>query len=149
MGYLLEPFADGAGTIPPASEAPVAPVWADYQDCRKDLSWLQCAHCLCGECCEKLIIEVLPEDAEREPLIRKKGSPIYTPPELTESGKPELEGYLLSTGMGCVFLNAETKLCTIYRTRPLVCRLFDCDGKDKEELVQLGILTDRSQGRSR
>jgi Fe-S-cluster containining protein len=69
--------------------------------------------CRCAECCEKLIIEVLLEDAEREPLIREKGSPIYTDARLTESGKPELEGYLLSTGKGCVFLNAETKLCAI------------------------------------
>jgi Fe-S-cluster containining protein len=92
-----------------------------------------------------LVVEVLPEDAEREPLIREKGSPIYTDARLTKSGKPELEGYLLSTGKGCVFLHAETQLCMIYRTRPFVCRLFDCDGEDKQELVQLGIQTDRSQ----
>ena len=105
--------------------------------------------CRCGECCEKLVIEVLPEDAEREPLIREKGSPIYTDARLTKSGKPELEGYLLSTGKGCVFLNAQTKLCTIYRTRPLACRLFDCDDEEKKELVHLGILTDQSRGLSR
>jgi hypothetical protein len=30
-----------------------------------------------------LIIEVLPEDAQREPLIREKGSPIYTDARLS------------------------------------------------------------------
>jgi Fe-S-cluster containining protein len=33
-----------------------------------------------------------------------------------------------------------TSLCTIYETRPLVCRLFDCDGDDRQQLVELGIL---------
>jgi Fe-S-cluster containining protein len=48
-------------------------------------------------------------------------------------------------GSGCVFLNPQTQLCTIYRTRPLACRLFDCDGEDRQRLVQLGILPDRSK----
>src|SRR5262245_35068958 len=52
--------------------------------------------CRCGRCC-RLIIEVDVEDAEREPQIKEKGSPIYVPPELTASGQRELAGYLLNS----------------------------------------------------
>jgi len=52
--------------------------------------------CRCAECCRRLIIEVSGEDAEREPRIKEKGSPTYTPAELTESGERELEGHLLN-----------------------------------------------------
>jgi hypothetical protein len=27
-----------------------------------------------------------------------------------------------------------------YETRPLICRLFDCDGEGKEQLIELGVL---------
>lgn len=103
--------------------------------------------CRCAECCRRLIIEVLLEDAEREPKIRERGSPIYTAAELTRSGQRELSGYLLNgPGGACVFLDQETNLCTIHATRPLVCRLFNCDGEDRQELVELGILpADRSR----
>jgi hypothetical protein len=49
--------------------------------------------CRCGECCRRLIIEVAVEDAEREPKIKKLGSPTYLPGILTCSGKAELIGY--------------------------------------------------------
>ena len=103
------------------------------------------ATCRCGECCRRLIIEVLLEDAEREPRIAELGSPIYHPAELTASGQRELIGYLLNTGKdrACVFLDQKTDLCTIHGTRPLLCRLFNCDGEDREHLVQLGILPPR------
>src|SRR3712207_1959704 len=45
----------------------------------------------CGKYC-RLLIEVLPEDAEREPKIEELRSPIYYPPEFTESGQRELAG---------------------------------------------------------
>jgi Fe-S-cluster containining protein len=83
--------------------------------------------CRCAECCRRLIIEVGLEDAEREPRIKERGSPIFTPPELTASGERELEGYLLNgKDLACVFLDREKNLCTIHETRPLACRLFDC-----------------------
>lgn len=99
--------------------------------------------CRCAACCRHLIIEVRIEDAEREPKIRERGSPIYTDALLTESGKPELEGYLLngrSPDMACVFLDQATNNCTIYETRPLLCRLFDCSGPGRDQLIELGIL---------
>lgn len=98
--------------------------------------------CRCAECCRRLIIEVDLEDAEREPKVREKGSPIYTPGELTGTGQRELEGYLLNSqeDLACVFLDRATSLCSIYDTRPLTCRLFDCHGEGREQLIELGIL---------
>jgi Fe-S-cluster containining protein len=55
-----------------------------------------------------------------------------------------LEGYLLNRVNGpdvaCVFLDQATHHCTIYETRPLGCRLFDCGGAGREQLIELGIL---------
>jgi len=103
--------------------------------------------CKCAECCRRLIIEVLPEDAEREPKIKELGSPIYEDPRLTASGQRELIGYLLNKitekSHACVFLDDATNLCQIYDTRPLVCRLFDCAGEGREQLIELGILPPR------
>jgi len=79
--------------------------------------------CKCGECCERLIIEVTHRDAEREPRIREC-QPIKG---FTE----EQIGYLLNdpeNDHACHFFDRTTRLCTIYQTRPLCCRLFNCDG---------------------
>ena len=98
--------------------------------------------CRCGECCRRLLIEVDLDDAEREPRIKERGSPTYTDERLTRSGKRELEGYLLNSrdGMACVFLDRQTNLCTIYETRPLACRVFDCDREGREQMIELGII---------
>lgn len=107
--------------------------------------------CRCGECC-RMIIEADLDDAKREPRIAERGSPIYTPAELTGTGKDELEGYMLNdqaNGYACTFLDTATNLCSIYPTRPWACRVFDCDGQQREELVQLGILPPKGQSRSR
>ena len=103
--------------------------------------------CRCGECCRRLIIECCVEDGEVEPKIKELGSPIYSSAEVSLVGQRELEGYLLnghSEDPACVFLDQATNLCAIYDTRPLVCRLFDCDGEDRENLIQLGILPPRT-----
>jgi hypothetical protein len=101
--------------------------------------------CRCGECCRRLIQEVLVEDAEVEPRIKERCSPLYEHPRLTASGTRELIGYLLNAEDGpCTFLDRQTNLCTIHETRPLMCRLFSCDGNDREDLVELGILPPRA-----
>jgi hypothetical protein len=101
--------------------------------------------CRCGECCRRLILEVLIEDAEVEPKIKERCSPLYEHPQLTASGTRELIGYLLNAEDGpCTFLDRQTNLCTIHETRPLMCRLFSCDGDDRERLVELGILPPRT-----
>ena len=106
----------------------------------------KCVHLPCAESCRRLIIEVSLEDAERDPKIKERGSPIFTPAELTASGMRETEGYVLNTKekeYACVFLDLETNLCSIYATRPRVCRLFDCDGAGRDHLIELGILPPR------
>jgi Putative zinc- or iron-chelating domain len=93
------------------------------------------ASCRCGDCCRRLLIEVDAEDARREPKIVERGSPILSAAEVTRSGRRELEGYLLNSAANdgaCVFLDQTTNLCHIYGSRPLVCRLFDCDHHDVE-----------------
>jgi Fe-S-cluster containining protein len=96
--------------------------------------------CRCGECCRQLLIEVLAEDADREPKIKERGTPIFD--DMNPTGEKVLVGYFLNDqeGSGCVFLAQQSNLCTIYETRPLVCRLFNCDeGEGFEQLVELGI----------
>jgi Fe-S-cluster containining protein len=79
--------------------------------------------CRCGKCYESLIIEATMKDGEREPKLKENASPIYD----DMSGVKEQIGYLLNgPGGPCVFLDPATKLCTIYETRPLCCRLYDC-----------------------
>jgi hypothetical protein len=92
--------------------------------------------CRCGNCCRRLLIQVTLEDAKREPKIRERGSPIYTAAEMTVSGRKELEGYLLNSqdnSYACAFLDQTTNLCQIYGSRPLICRLFDCDDSDVQQ----------------
>ena len=98
------------------------------------------SECLCGLCCRRLLIEVLAEDAEREPRIKALGSPLLASPD--ENGHRPLVGYILNSrdDMACVFLDRATNLCTIYETRPLLCWLFDCDGEGREQLIELGII---------
>src|SRR5439155_24042585 len=97
--------------------------WHDEERCRPCLETKAVVNdCRCGLCCT-LLVEVGLEDARREPKIAEKGSPMYHPPELTASGKPELIGYLLNAeenGYACAFLDRQTNLCTIHETRPLV-----------------------------
>jgi Fe-S-cluster containining protein len=112
----------------------------DDDDSEEELKEATC-ECRCGECCRRLLIEVDLEDAEREPRIKELGSPTFTDARLTRSGKRELEGYLLNSrdDMACVFLDREKNLCTIYETRPLGCRVFDCDREGREQMIELGI----------
>lgn len=55
----------------------------------------------------------------------------------------EVIGYVLNSAdneYACTFLDRETNRCTIYETRPLTCRLSDCDNDGREQLIELGIL---------
>jgi hypothetical protein len=93
--------------------------------------------CRCGECCRSLILEALPEDALVEPRIAAEC-------ETLRGMYDEMAGYLLNGKDGpCVFLDRVTNLCTIHDTRPLMCRLFNCDGEGREQLIELGILPPR------
>jgi len=79
--------------------------------------------CRCGDCCRNLILEADLRDAAREPRIARECRPI-------KGFGDEVEGYSLndrSNGLACHFLNAQTNLCEIHNTRPLMCRVFNCD----------------------
>ena len=87
----------------------------------------KCCDCRCGRCCEVMIVEASFRDAEREPRIAETGSPLC---DDMRTGVKEQIGWLLGRTDGhCVFFDPATRLCTIYETRPLACRIFDCDGE--------------------
>jgi len=90
--------------------------------------------CRCGNCCERLILESSLRDAEREPRIAKECSPL-------RGIDDEPVGHLLndpSNEFACHFFDRGRRLCTIYETRPLMCRVFDCDVERRsDELAEL------------
>ena len=93
---------------------------------------VRCA-CRCGRCCEALLIEASLRNAQREPLIQDVASPIYD--DMT--GVRVQIGWLLNgKGGSCVFLDQQTRLCTIYETRPLCCRLYNCNESDLSDVAQ-------------
>lgn len=101
--------------------------------------------CRCGKCCESLLIEVSLRDAEREPRIAAECGPIVCD---IAKGKREVVGYLLNdknNEYACRFFDRTTRLCTIHATRPLVCRVFDCDEEqqrfnDKAEATVISVM---------
>ena len=90
--------------------------------------------CRCGNCCERLILESSLRDAEREPRIAAECSPL-------RGMNDEPVGHSLndrSNGFACHFFDRERRLCTIYETRPLMCRVFNCDDERRSgDLVDL------------
>lgn len=82
-----------------------------------------CGTCGCGKCCESLLVEVSLRDAEREPKIAQLCRPLKDP--FVEGA---IVGYLLNKpgSLCCTFFDQTSRQCTIYETRPLVCRCFDC-----------------------
>jgi Fe-S-cluster containining protein len=85
--------------------------------------------CRCGNCCEALILEVSLRDAEREPRIKSECGTL-------KGFTDDVEGYLLNdpgNGYACHFFDRTRRLCTIYDTRPLMCRLFDCDAYEHRD----------------
>lgn len=87
------------------------------------------SNCDCGNCCERLLVEASLRDAVREPRIASECRPMRDiDPEL-------VVGYFLNdrrNGMACHFFDREARLCTIYETRPLVCRIFNCNDERRD-----------------
>jgi Fe-S-cluster containining protein len=108
----------------------------DPEECERCLEQNESvlSKCRCGFCCERLILEASLRDGLREPRIAAEC-------ELLRDIGPEPIGYLLNdrtNGNACHFFDRETRLCTIYDTRPLMCRLFDCDkARSAGDLVDL------------
>lgn len=72
----------------------------------------------CGACCH-LVVEIMEQDND-------------VPPELLAAHKFEgVDGYEVEYTMrrredgACIALDPETRLCTIYENRPIVCRDFE------------------------
>ncbi|HEV3144649.1 MAG TPA: YkgJ family cysteine cluster protein [Gemmataceae bacterium] len=74
----------------------------------------------CGACCKTFAIFASAADAERELRIRSEGQRLPS-----EHATPDWEYrlYPLPFLQTCCFLDAENR-CTIYKTRPEVCRQF-------------------------
>lgn len=103
--------------------------------------------CRCGRCCEVAIVEASFRDAEREPRIAETGTPLM---DDMRTGVKEQVGWMLGRTDGhCVFFDPEQRLCTIYDTRPLECRVFNCDGpegeifRDRESWVRKNLTLER------
>lgn len=97
----------------------------EHGDACLQQSYTSSCHVQGGRCCQELIIEVSLCDAKREPRIEAECSPI----DSDVAGVRERIGYLLNdpaNHYACHFLDSPTRLCTIYHTRPLVCRVCDC-----------------------
>jgi len=103
--------------------------------------------CRCALCCEVFLIEASAADARREPRIAALGTPVarqeLVDGDLVDTG--ELVGYVLNRGAApggaCLFLSRDAEgrgVCSIYDTRPDVCRRFDCAGAGRLRLIGLG-----------
>lgn len=66
----------------------------------------------CGECCRRLIIEIIAADLRREPKLRP----------FARAMKPYKGRQIYSLPSPCPML--KKNLCSIYKTRPAVCREF-------------------------
>ena len=74
---------------------------------------------LCGACCQTYSIFASPEDARREPRIVSECQKLA---EHLDDGRFSLRLFPLPFLDACPFLG-EDKGCTIYETRPRVCRV--------------------------
>jgi Fe-S-cluster containining protein len=84
---------------------------------------------LCGACCRTFSIFASAADAQREPRIREEGRPV---PEHLADQRWTYRLYPLPFHEACCFLDGENR-CTIYETRPDVCRGFEVGGPQCQE----------------
>jgi hypothetical protein len=100
----------------------------------------------CGACCRTFPIFVADADAKREPRIAAEGKQL--PAHLaTPSWKYQL--FPLPFLAACCFLD-EADRCSIYPTRPDMCRTFAAGGKQCQEArtrAGLPLLLPSSEGR--
>jgi Fe-S-cluster containining protein len=84
----------------------------------------------CATCCRKLIVGLTAGDLKREPRLRDHAVPMVAVTRrklLDYMHKFDCTHVLAkrASGAACVFLD-ETNGCTIYATRPDICRAFQC-----------------------
>jgi len=80
----------------------------------------------CGACCKTWRILVSEEDAVREPRIAAEARRL---PENQKTEHWAFQLFPLPFHEACCFLDGENR-CTIYDTRPRVCRVFEA-GSDR------------------
>jgi len=103
----------------------------------KDTVHFKCHHC--NHCCTEVVCLPTPWDVIR--IVRETGArpedflEFITPDEIEEVAKNDPtwlrcggEKYLMALrryeGSGCHFLDSKTRFCSIYESRPLLCRLY-------------------------
>jgi len=99
---------------------------ATWKPFRKNL----CDGCW-GACCT-LPLEVSLNDLVRLGLVKEKDAPLkeiardLQKRRLIESFSPAMETFTVAqrAGRDCIFLDEESRLCTVYDVRPEVCRKF-------------------------
>jgi len=74
----------------------------------------------CGACCRKYPLFASRADAEREPRIKREA---FELPPAAQSERYAYELHCLPDIERCIFLGEDNR-CTIYETRPDVCRRF-------------------------
>jgi len=102
----------------------------------KDTVCFSCVHC--GHCCTDVVCLPTPWDVNR--IVRQTGADPYAFLEFVEPGEisevPKSDPTWLRCGdkryimalrrgkKGCFFLDPKTRFCTIYESRPILCRLY-------------------------
>jgi Fe-S-cluster containining protein len=90
----------------------------------------------CGACCRTWPVLVSDEDAAREPRIKDEGRPL---PQYLGTPYWRYRLFPLPFHETCCFLDGEQR-CTIYETRPRVCREFEAGGERCQEARRLSEL---------
>lgn len=84
----------------------------------------------CGECCRTYLVVASESDAELEPKIKALGERLEDP-----EGTPAKRYRLIPRGEtgSCVFLERDNR-CSIYDTRPRLCRQFPAGSEMCEDV---------------
>jgi len=84
---------------------------------------------MCGACCRTFPVLVSIGDAKREPRIRDEGMQLR---EWERRDEWEYRLHPLPFRRGCAFL-AQDNSCSVYETRPSVCRRFEAGSPECHE----------------
>jgi len=90
----------------------------------------------CGACCQTFPVLVSLSDAMREPRIKQCAIEL---PEHLKQPSWDFKLHPLPFHRGCCFLGGDD-LCTVYETRPDVCRTFEAGTEEcAEARARLGL----------
>lgn len=84
---------------------------------------------MCGACCRTFPVLVSIGDSRREPRIEAEACPIEP---WNRTSEWEFRLHPLPFSRGCLFLD-ENDSCSVYKTRPDVCRIFDAGSEQCSE----------------